>query len=38
MKYSRDQAECDLIFLGFYIVQNKLKEETQPEIEILRKA
>lgn len=36
--YSREQAEKNLIFLGFYIVQNKLKKETTPEIHILRKS
>jgi len=34
----RDEVEKNMIFLGFLIVQNKLKSETIPTIEILRNA
>lgn len=36
--YTRDEVESNLVFLGFYIVQNKLKKETKQEIEILKNA
>lgn len=36
--YTRNQAEKDLVFLGFYIVENKLKKETKEEINALKKA
>lgn len=34
--YSREEAENNLVFLGFYIVQNPLKKETKEEIELLK--
>lgn len=37
-KYRREDAEKNLIFLGFYIVENKLKPETAPQIQILKDA
>ena len=35
---TREKAESRLIFLGLLIVQNKLKEETKPTLNILEKA
>ena len=35
---SREEAESGLIFLGFYIVQNKLKKVTKQEINTLKNA
>ena len=35
---SRDKAESKMIFLGLLIVQNKLKPETKPTLNILEKA
>lgn len=35
---SREEVEKNMIFLGFLIVQNKLKKETIPTIEVLRDA
>jgi cation-transporting P-type ATPase 13A2 len=37
-KMSRESAENNLMFLGFMIVQNKLKRFTTPSIEILQSA
>lgn len=37
-KMSRETAENNLMFLGFMIVQNKLKKYTTPSIEILESA
>ena len=34
----RDEVESDLEFLGILILQNKLKKETEPVIQTLRKA
>lgn len=36
--YTREQAESNLIFLGFYLFENKLKPETSNEITDLKKA
>ena len=35
---TREKAERRLIFLGLLIVQNKLKEETKPTLNILKQA
>nr|KAF6477152.1 ATPase 13A4 [Molossus molossus] len=32
---ARDEVECDLIFLGLLILENRLKEETKPVLEEL---
>ncbi|CAD8092827.1 unnamed protein product [Paramecium sonneborni] len=37
-EYNRDQAECNLTFLGFLIMQNKLKPITRNVIETLQDA
>jgi len=34
---TREQIECDLHFLGFLIMENKLKEVTQQTIQTLNK-
>ena len=34
----RDEVECDLTFLGLMVMQNKLKPETAPVIDILHSA
>lgn len=34
-KLERSKAECDLVFLGYMITENKLKEATKGTIQIL---
>ena len=35
---TREQLECDLIFLGLLILENRLKPETLPVIRTLKEA
>jgi cation-transporting P-type ATPase 13A2 len=37
-KVERDKLECNMIFLGLMIVQNKLKSQTKPSIDLLHEA
>lgn len=37
-RLQRDEVECDLHFLGFIIMQNKIKKETKRMIQVLNKA
>ncbi|EFA85898.1 P-type ATPase [Heterostelium album PN500] len=34
----RDEVECDLHFLGFIIMENKIKPQTPPALQVLKKA